>query len=900
MQRAIGVLAVLAATSVGVGMPSVQAAGTTLWIEAEHFEQPGGWVNDAQFIDQMGSPYLLAIGLDGPVDDAVTGVQIPVAGQYRLWVRCRDWVPEYSPGRFQVILGGKPVEHVFGQSKQPGWIWEDGGVHRLPAGRLEIRLHDLTGHYGRCDVLVLSSDTAFRPANTPDQLAAAREQLGGVSREPKRLEKYDTVVVGGGLAGTFAAVASARLGCRTALVQNRPVLGGNASTEILVAPQGDTTREPLDPREGGIIEEVRGDERGYSQRLLALVQREENLDLFLNTHATGVQMASPDRIGAVEAVNVCTGQRLVLPATVFIDCTGDGALGVWAGAEYRHGREPRSMYGETRAPEKADSHTMGGTLRYATERLPEPVSFEAPDWARKFPKCSDFGPSRHPQLHFGGWQWVIEYGGMLNTYDDAEEIRDELLRIIWGMWDHAKNHCPKLADQAPYYKLVWISHVVGKRESRRLIGDYVMTEHDVANQVLFPDRVSYGGWGIDLHPPGGFYDKEPPAEFSHKVKFSVPFRSLYSKDVVNLMMAGRCISVSHAALGATRVMITCGLQGQAVGTAAALCKEHGVLPRELGKRYIGQLQQQLLKDGCYLIDLPNRDPRDLALGARVTASSTSPPVSIPPASRLAIHPLNHDRAVMFHTAAEEIRSVALFLGSENKKPTELRAGLRRAETLGDFSATADLATATAVVPPRSEGWVTFRFDAKITPGYYYVWIPVTKGLSWWLLPVQPPQTARAYKTAAGWHRMPDCYTFRVDPPSTSEVTQSRKVVREKMFAPENVINGYARAVRGWPNSWRPDPKEPLPQWIELDFGRTARFNCVHVSFQTKQMRADRFRIEALHNGQWHRVAAIDKNTSRRRVIRFDRTAAQKLRLVIEKAQPDMGVCEIRVYDEPEQ
>ena len=178
-------------------------AASTLWLEAEHFRDLGGWTNDAQFVDQMGSPYLLAIGLEGPVADAVTQIEVPAAGKYRLWVRSRDWVPEHSPGRFQVLLGGKPVERVFGQSKAQGWTWEDGGEVALAAGPVEVRLRDLTGHYGRCDALVLTDAPDYRPPLDLPSLAAAREKFGGVSRQPQVLKTYDTVVVGGGLAGCF-------------------------------------------------------------------------------------------------------------------------------------------------------------------------------------------------------------------------------------------------------------------------------------------------------------------------------------------------------------------------------------------------------------------------------------------------------------------------------------------------------------------------------------------------------------------------------------------------------------------------------------------------------------------------------------------------------------------------
>lgn len=894
-----------------LALPNLGHAASTVWLEAEQFRNLGGWVNDAQFVDQMGSPYLLAIGLEGPVGDAVTPATIPAAGKYRLWVRSRDWVPEFSPGKFQVLLGGKKVEKVFGASKKEGWVWEDGGTVQLRAGPLEVRLHDLTGHYSRCDALLLTDDLDYCPPTGLAELAAVREQWGGVSRTPEVLKSYDTVVVGGGLAGCFAAVASARGGARTALVQDRPVLGGNTSSEILVNPEGDTTREPLDPGEGGIIEEIRGKAQDYSPRMLKLVKKEPNLDLYLNTHATGVEKKPSGEIAALKALEVTSGKRLVIPGTIFIDATGDGVVGVWAGAEYRHGREPRDMFNESRAPEKADerSGTMGGTLRYATELADKSVPFHTPAWARHFPQCNNFGEGRHPQLHFGGWQWVIEYGGIRDTYRDAEEIRDELVRIIWGMWDHAKNDCPKLAKEADKYKLVWVSHVVGKRESRRLIGDYVMTEHDITPTRLFPDRVSYGGWGIDLHPPLGFYDPGPPATFSHKFKFSVPLRSLYSKNVNNLMMAGRCISVTHAALGATRVMITCGLQGQAAGTAASLCKFHHTTPRGIYESYIDELQQQLLKDGCYLIDLPSHDSKDLARTASVTASSVSPPVEIESRSRLAVHPLNNDRAVMFKVSGGRLNKVSLYLGSKNDRPTTVKLGLRAASALGDFSAAADLAQATARVPAKSRGWIDFPLQTQLKPGFYYVWLSRTPGVEWWLFDVAPPDTARAYRGGSEWTRMSDCYRFRLDPPGATNTATAKAEPAEpkpapekpkaKMFVAENVVNGIARAERGWPNSWRPEPGKPLPQWIELDFGRPVEFNCVHVSFQSKQLRAEQFRLEVAQGDSWRAVAELSDNLQRRRVVYFPRTRASRLRLVVLKANAEMGVCEIRVYDEPD-
>ena len=620
-------------------------AAEIVWLETEKFDDPGGWTNEAQFIDQMGSPYLMAIGLGRPVDDAVTTVAVAKPACYRLWARTKDWIPEHHPGRFRIVLDGKPVGHTFGENGLSGWTWEDGGVYQL-SGDVELRLRDLTGYYARCDVVVLAEDPDWTPPSDVAGIARQREESGGVSREVKDMPRHDVVVVGGGLAGCTAAVAAARNGAAAALIQNRPILGGNASTEILVPPVGVwpgvyRQRYPLDPRETGIIDEYRtaGNQRVsegklYSKRLLRLVKLEPNLDLHLNTHAVDVELhPGPDRrIGAVLALDVNTGQRMRFAGKIFIDCTGDGVIGVAAGAEYRHGKESKAMHDEPWAPEVGNTNTMGNGLKYFPRETETPQPFEAPAWVFKFPTCESFGPQRHPPLPTTtaiGYQWKFELGGDRDTYADAEEIRDDLFRLIYGLWDHTKNHCPQYAEKAANRKLAWVGHVAGKRENRRLIGDFVLTQNDIGAQTLFPDRVAFGGWVVDDHYSAGFFHKGgtgrhddlPPEQAYKGVPFSIPLRCLYSKNVDNLLTAGRNISATHLALADTRVMLTCAVIGHAAGTGAAMCVREKTTPRAVYQNHIGQLQQQLLKEGAHIIGLAADDPRDLARRASVSASS---------------------------------------------------------------------------------------------------------------------------------------------------------------------------------------------------------------------------------------------------------------------------------------
>ena len=630
-------------------IPSFSAlAANVVWLEAESFTEHGGWANDTQFVDLMGSPYLLAAGIGRPVADAVTSAQIPQAGNYHLWVRCKDWLPSHSPGQFQVLLGGKASERTFGRATTNLWQWVDGGEFKLAAGAVEVRLHDLTGWWGRCDAVVLASGD-FTPSSEAKVFAAQREQFGGVSRAVENHENYDVVVVGGGLSGLGAAVAAARHGCRVALLQDRPILGGNASDEIQIPVEGDRTPARFPTYDTGIIEEFYPEMRdfGHAERLEQIVRAEKLIDLRLNTRATGVEMKGTNTIAAVLALDVRTGQRLRFAAPQFIDTTGHGWIGYWAGADWHMGEEARAEFNEPDAPETPTTHTMGNDLYAARfETRAEPIPFTAPTWAYHWEKPENFEPAKsHKRQKAGrpanydapahgkgrlpkvddpnggvGHTWEVEVGGMQNTIADAEFIRDELLRINLGLWDYAKNHNPKIHEFNQKRELVWLTPIMGVRESRRLLGDYVLTENDNSSGIVHPDTVVYCGWGMDIHHPEGFWVRGNDCMHYFHRQISIPFRSLYSRNINNLMMAGRCHSATHLGMGASRIMRTCCEMGEATGVAAALIKKYQITPRGIYEGHITELQQALLKDGCYLLGIRNNDPDDFARKAKVSAS----------------------------------------------------------------------------------------------------------------------------------------------------------------------------------------------------------------------------------------------------------------------------------------
>jgi len=448
--------------------------------------------------------------------------------------------------------------------------------------------------------------------------------------EPEHAGKFDTVVVGGGMAGVCAAISAARLGCNVALIQDRPILGGNSSSEIRVSIGGAEGHGNKHARETGIIEELRIEDRFRNHNndvngqinsvwdmiLLEWVWREKNIKLYLNTTARRALKDGDNLIKSVIAEQLGTGKTLRFDGEIFIDCSGDGQVAANAGADFRMGREARHEHNESLAPEEADSFTLGSSLLFQSVDVGHPVNFDPPDWAYDYPTDESL-PFRHPSRIKSGFWW-IEYGGMLDTIKDNDAIRDELWKHVYGVWNHIKNYGEHGAEN---YALDWIGAIPGKRESRRFLGDHILTQSDLEQRVLFEDRVAYGGWPIDLHPPAGIYHSGRPAEFNNVGLYSIPFRCLYSRNIDNLMMAGRHISVTHVALGSPRLIATCAIEGQAVGTASYLCKKYNAKPRGIYKHHIKELQQQLLKDDCYIIKVKNEDEHDIARNAVVTESS---------------------------------------------------------------------------------------------------------------------------------------------------------------------------------------------------------------------------------------------------------------------------------------
>lgn len=627
MKRHLLLLLSLAALFSRAAAPVVPAG--TLFLEAEQFAETGGWDVDQQAMDQMGSPYLLAHGLGVPVNDATTVVPAVAAGTYRVWVRTRDWVAPWNapgaPGKFQVRVNGRALAETFG-TKGAEWNWQDGGNLEVPAGELRVELHDLTGFEGRCDAVLLTPDPTFIPPAGGAALAAFRRAALGLPDEPEDGGRFDLVVVGGGIAGSAAALSAARNGLTVALVQDRPVLGGNGSSEVRVWPEGKTRHEPW-PHIGDIVDELvpqkkagDGNAKGASifadARKLDLVRAEPRITLLLEQHVNGVEMRD-GKIASVTAQNIRTARRLRISGTLFADCTGDGTVGFLAGADHEVSREgsmgASNLWNVLDTSKPADVLKCECKDKEALSTLvkdgPVPVPFPRCPWAidlsdKPFPgrktATGQWGGASLSSL--GGWFW--ESGFDKDSVADIERIRDTNFRAMYGAWDTLKN----VDGQHPNHRLGWAAYIAGKRESRRLLGDVILTGDDFRKGTPFPDGCYPCTWGIDIHTPdakfaGGHKGDEfisvatAGKGYTYKGPYWAPYRTLYSRNIPNLFMAGRDISVTHEALGPVRVMRTCGMMGEIVGKAASICVRQATTPRGVYEKHLPLLKELMANPG---------------------------------------------------------------------------------------------------------------------------------------------------------------------------------------------------------------------------------------------------------------------------------------------------------------
>lgn len=570
-----------------------QARGETadrLVVEAEQFSKHGGWSVDTQFIETMGSPYLLAHGLGSPVADATTQVTIPTSGTYRVWVRTMDWSEALGrpggAGRFSLSIGGKAVGGELGEGA-PTWQWQEAGEVALEKGVTEISLKDLTGFNGRVDAIYLARGADAAP---PEKCMLEDRVAWGIPGAPSAIEDsgdFDLVVIGGGYGGLGAAISASRMGCKVALIQNREVLGGNGSSEVRVWAMGDLP--PSEYRMADIVKEISDSakaspapaEQFVDDKKLEVVKAEKNITLLLGHHAYGLEMRGKE-IAAAKLLEVKSGQIKRVRGKTFVDCTGHGFVGQWAGADLLMTPKER----------------MGMSNMWMWKNATEPQSFREEAW------MIPLSESGFPYPVRGHAEWFWESGFDNHPIHELEKTRDWNLLASFSAWNAIKNHgvyAKRDPDAHAKAKLDWLAYIGGTRETQQLLGEVILDDDDIEAKREFPDGCVLTTWSIDLHVPHPVFTKANPDRpfiskdihrhaVDKRIGYPIPYRCFYSRNVPNLFMAGRNISVTREALGTIRVMKTIGMMGAAVGRAAAICKIHDCLPADVYHKHLDEVK----------------------------------------------------------------------------------------------------------------------------------------------------------------------------------------------------------------------------------------------------------------------------------------------------------------------
>lgn len=661
----------------------------------------------------------------------------------------------------------------------------------------------------------------------------------------------DLVVVGGGLSGVCCAITAARSGLQVVLVQDRPVLGGNASSEVRLWVLGATSHMGNNnrwAREGGVIDEIlvenlwrnpEGNPVLVDALILEFVSREPNIRLLLNTAVSEAEM-NPD--GSIRSVGAFCSQNQIhycLVAPLFCDASGDGILGYLSGAEFRMGAEARSEFGEALAPPVPTHDLLGHSLYFYSRDTGKPVHYVPPAFALQ--DITQIPRYRELSANDSGCRlWWLEYGGALDTVFQTEEIKWELWRVGYGVWNYIKNSGQ--FPEAENLTLEWMGMIPGKRESRRFVGDLILTQQDVVEQRKFPDAVSFGGWAIDLHPSEGVFSPEAACvQWHSKGVYQIPFRTMYSRNVPNLFLTGRILSASHIAFGSTRVMATCAHNGQAVGMAAAICTERSLRPRDLNApESMNELQQRLLRAGQFIPHLASTDPYDKARQATVSASSTLRLRGLERSGETLAAEI--PIALLVPLPAGDVCAFTYFANAAQDN-TLFRAELWIASRDGNTTPDVQLSTFETALPAGKEQRVEVRFPTTLARACHaFVVIRPTPGLSLAMSrraitgvltvanrlnkavaknAVQTPPPDSGIDSFPFWlpERRPSARNLAVefDPPLAA-------------FEPDSVINGIARPWMGV-NAWIPAEDDPAPA-LRLRWRSPQTLHTIEIAFDT--------------------------------------------------------------------
>ena len=646
----------------------------------------------------------------------------------------------------------------------------------------------------------------------------------------------DLVIAGAGMPGICTALKSARMGLKTALISNRPYFGGNGSAELMIMIVGASGMQEFNynARETGIIEELflenlyKNPEKNryvWDGILLDKLRTEENLMLFPNTCIDEVQMGENNHIRAISGLQTTTETRYVFEAPLFVDDTGDGTVGYLAGAEYRYGREAQAEFGEKFAPEVADDGVLPSTMVFFAHDVGHPVPYTPPKFAKDLTKTDVLEHRIIPPDMFHQFLWFYELDGHLNQMDEYEDILQHHRELVYGVWDYIKNSGRYNADN---YAFSYISPIAGKRESRRLMGAYMLTESDILQQRDFDDAVGHGGWSIDLHALDGFYSKELINQHIYlKGIYQIPYRCAISKDIDNLFLEGRSMSVSHVALGSVRTMATLSTIGQANAVAAFLCKKYGISPRQVGQNHMEELQQMLLRADQYIVGKQYREPGNLAASAAITVSSVKPLENL---AQEQLRPLTASLALSLPLRGK-VNGICLYGMAE--QDTTLKCRLFRADKPENYNPAEKICNLNVAVKSSAEtAAIYLPLNLDLAAGHYFMELEenpnltmamsgfsFTGAITSWLKHNTDP-THVDWKTGTmkerEWVVTRGCLCFRVD-------------CEEETFGEENLCNGFTRPYIG-SNIWHSADKED--QQIVLRWEKPQRISQIRLFFDS--------------------------------------------------------------------